>query len=125
MRLSQLKKMDNYQPHDYKFYERYKVAPPSVAKHGTEADIRDNMQQLKPYSWRMEGNKLIGKTDMGDLVNYLPTDVILTGTDEKGMPILEKIKMWYIWVIAQPTVGHYKCEVSKRKLNKGKNNGRR
>lgn len=68
------------------------MTPPATYPHGTEEDIRNNLRQLKPDSWRMEGNKLIGMTDMGDLVQYLPTDYICKGTDDNGLPILEKIK---------------------------------
>lgn len=64
---------------------------PETITHGTEDDIRDKLVKLKPTVWRQEGNKLIGKTQMGTLVNFIPTDYILQGTDEDGNPILEKL----------------------------------
>ena len=85
--------MDSYRPHDYKFFERYKVAPPTVAKHGTEEDVASNMKQLKPQKWRMEGpGKLVGDTEWGPLVQFIDPSYICLGTNKKGEPILAKIQ---------------------------------
>ena len=54
-------------------------------------DLEKNMKKLKPNSWRLEGNKLIGETEFGPLVNYIPTDYICKGSDADGLPILEKV----------------------------------
>jgi hypothetical protein len=56
-----------------------------------EDEIEKNMKKLKPNTWKLEGNKLSGETELGMLVNYIPTDYILKGTDENGLPILEKV----------------------------------
>lgn len=74
-----------------KLYEKEGKSLPSHQPHGTEADIKDNMVQLKPSSWRQEGNQLIGETDMGPLVQTVPTSHILIGTDDKGMPVFKQI----------------------------------
>lgn len=79
-------------PKVQKEFEKWKKTPPSVAEHGTEAEIKEKMTKLMPNSWRLEGNKLIGDTDVGPLVQLIPTDYILKGTDKKGLPIFEKIK---------------------------------
>ena len=76
-----------------KEFEKWGKRPPSSEPHGTEEDIRNNMKQLLPNQWRLEGNILKGKTQMGELVQRIPTDYILKGTDERGLPILEKIKL--------------------------------
>lgn len=72
-------------------YERWGKTPPTSEPHGTPEEIAKNMVKLKPTSWRQEGNKLIGETPMGPLVQFIPTDMLLMGTDEKGLPILQKM----------------------------------
>lgn len=74
-----------------KEYEKWNVTPPTSQPHGTDDERLSAMQELKPNSWRMEGNKLIGQTNWGQLVQYVPTDYLLKGTDAQGLPIFEKI----------------------------------
>lgn len=74
-----------------RFYQKHGVAPPSRDKHGTEDDIKASMQRLKPNEWYLEGNKLIGRTDMGILAQYIPPDYICVGTDDNGLPKLQKV----------------------------------
>lgn len=73
------------------FYKKHGKAPPKHWEHGTEQEIRENMVRLRPGSWRLEGNQLIGQTELGTLVQTVPTDVILTGTDDDGRPIFKKV----------------------------------
>lgn len=72
-------------------YERWGKTPPSHEPHGTPEEIAKNMIELKPTEWKQQGNKLIGETPMGKLVQYIPTNLILKGTDPQGLPILEKV----------------------------------
>ena len=75
-----------------KWYDRYNKARPTHIPHGITAEnINEHMKRLQPESWRLEGNQLIGMTEMGPLVQTIPTDYILTGTDDEGLPIFEKI----------------------------------
>lgn len=67
------------------------AAPPVAIPHMTEEEIAKNMKQLKPNQWKLEGNKLVGETEMGKLVQFVPTDYILTGTDENGLPTFRKV----------------------------------
>lgn len=67
------------------------VALPTADSHGTEQEIQENMKQLLPNSWKLEGNRLIGKTELGNLVQTIPTDYILEGTDSEGLPKFRKI----------------------------------
>lgn len=76
---------------EYLEFERWNQPQPTHHPHGTEEDIRANLKKLNLRSWRLEGNRLIAQTDMGQLVQYIPVDYILTGEDAKGMPIFEKI----------------------------------
>ena len=80
-----------YSDQELKQFDRLGINRPSHFAHGTEDDIRANLKELRPKSWRLEGNRLIGETEMGPLVQMIPTDYILKGTDDKGLPILEKI----------------------------------
>lgn len=75
------------------FYRKYKLDPPESISHGTEEAIRDKMEKLQPTTWRQEGNKLIGKTPQGELVNFIPTNYLLQGTDDDGLPILKEIDL--------------------------------
>lgn len=83
--------MPKYYVDNHDWFIKHKLPPPATYSHGTEEDIEKKFKKLKPFSWRMEGNKLIGQTEMGPLVQYLPTDMICTGTDDEGLPILSKV----------------------------------
>lgn len=77
-----------------KWFERYGLKKPEHVSHGvTPDDIGDRLRQLKPYAWRLEGNKLIGLTDMGNLVQTIPTDYVLEGRSENGLPRFRKIEI--------------------------------
>lgn len=83
--------MNRYYHPDTDFIRKLGATPPTAQTHGTEDDIAQRLKPLKPNSWRLEGNKLISQTEMGVLVQTIPTDYICRGTDDKGLPILEKI----------------------------------
>lgn len=78
-------------PEDLELFKRFELPLPSRDPHGTEEDIRSNLKPLEVKSWRLEGNRLIAETDHGTLVNILPTNVIMTGVDDKNLPILKTI----------------------------------
>ena len=73
------------------FFRKLSLPEPPSYTHGTEDDIREKLVELKPNSWTLRGNQLEGMTDMGKLVQFIHTNYILRGTDEQGLPILEKI----------------------------------
>ena len=75
------------------FYKKHGKAPPKHFEHGTEQEIRDNAIRLRPNTWRLEGNQLIGQTEMGPLRQTIPTDVILVKTSEDGLPVFKKIEL--------------------------------
>lgn len=72
-------------------YEALGVEPPKHFEHGSDANIRANMQRATPIRWFQRGNELVAETELGELVNFIPTDMQLTGVDENNMPILKKI----------------------------------
>jgi len=79
-------------PKTEKEFQKWNKKPPTSKDHGTEDEIADKMERLMPETWRQEGNLLIGETKVGKLVQRVPVDRILVGTDEDGMPKFEKIK---------------------------------
>ena len=79
---------------DADYYRKtLKVEPPRFTTHVTEEEMIANMKKLKPKTWILRGNQLEGMTEVGKLVQTIPTDYILKGTDEKGLPIFEKISL--------------------------------
>lgn len=77
---------------DDAWYERRGVAPPERISHEmTPEDIRDKVQDLHPRNWRAEGNRLFCDTDMGTLVQHIPTDYIFSGMDKKGLPTFRQV----------------------------------
>lgn len=81
----------NYQHEDAEWFRKMQVAPPSVFPHGTEEDIRSQLKPVKTWGWTLAGNQLSCMTDQGPLVQTIPNNYICKGTDEQGLPILEKI----------------------------------
>lgn len=81
----------SYHHRDADFWRKYELPEPEAAPHGTEEEILSNMKQLVPNSWKLEGNKLVGKTEMGTLVQYIPTDYILEGSTSDGLPKFKRI----------------------------------
>ena len=73
------------------FRKQGKTPPEHISHEMTPDDIKDKVQPLKPTNWRQEGNLLKADTEMGELVQVLPTDRILTGTNDQGLPILKRI----------------------------------
>lgn len=80
-----------YHPDSDYYRKKLGVEPPKATPHVTEEEMANNMQRLMPNSWTLEGNELVGMTEMGELRQTIPTDYICTGTDDKGLPILKKV----------------------------------
>lgn len=91
MKMQRKQPVKYYHP-DSDFYRKVlKQAPPDTFPHVTEEEIWANMKRLQPTSWTLEGNILIGMTEQGRLVQRIPTDYILEGTDEQGLPMFKKV----------------------------------
>ena len=78
-------------PDELASFKEWDVPLPTREAHGTPEDIRGNLKSVQPRNWRLQGNRLIADTDMGELSQTIPTDRILTGTDDKGLPVFKKI----------------------------------
>jgi len=83
--------MADYHTADEDFYRKLDVPIPATSQHGTEDDIASKLVPMMPNKWKLAGNQLIAETENGTHVQTIPTDYILTGTDEKGMPIFKRI----------------------------------
>jgi hypothetical protein len=73
-----------------RFYEKHGIRPPTSEKHGTEEDIRGNMQAIKPNKWHLDGNLLVGETDQGTLCQRIPSDYILVDVVD-NLPVFKRV----------------------------------
>lgn len=75
-------------------YEALGVPPPTSDGHAYDTPENPISKQIpRPVvtKWYQRGNELVAETDMGEFVNFLPTDIQLKGTNENNLPILEKM----------------------------------
>ena len=72
-------------------FEQMGITPPRVTPHASEKDIREYLVPEMPTTWRQEGNQLIGESERGRFVQTIPTNKILIGSDEKGLPIFKDV----------------------------------
>lgn len=80
--------------HDQKtleWFDRMGKPRPTSDIHGTDDDVRSKLKMLECRNWRLEGNLLKCDTNMGPLVQSIPTSYICRGTGPDGLPILEKL----------------------------------
>jgi hypothetical protein len=76
-----------------KWFERHGITPPSHTPHGATADdIRDKLRPLKAKAWRLEGNRLVATTDLGEVVNYIDTNYVMTGVDDQNLTMFKRIQ---------------------------------
>ena len=85
--------MANYYHPDTDLYRKLGVPLPVATAHGTEEEIKEQMSKYTPTNWELRGNELVGYTEMGKVVQKIPTDYVCHGMDDKGMPILKKISV--------------------------------
>lgn len=82
-----------YQHPDSEFLASVDAAPAFTSSHGTDEDIRAKLKPLSTTDWKLEGNKLTCMTDMGPLVQRIPTDKILIGIDNNNLPVFKTIEV--------------------------------
>lgn len=78
---------------ELQWYDKVKKPRPSHEEHGVsdtwEQPLSEFVQKhypSNPRNWHMEGNILHCETDIGPFAQRLPTNVILIGEDEQGLP---------------------------------------
>lgn len=74
-------------------YEELGLTPPESIKHLTEDELRDMLKVKSSHRWSQRGNILHCTCEIGSHSTRIPTNQILQGTDEKGLPILKKIAL--------------------------------
>lgn len=83
--------MQDYKAPGTDWFLKNELTPPKTQPHGTDEDIRNNLKPAKMWGWKLVGNQLECETDLGKLVQTIPSDYILVGEDENNHPILRKI----------------------------------
>lgn len=81
-------------PQELEDFKNWQVPLPSRDPHGTDSSaqpISSNLQKVELSNWRLKGNKLTADTQFGEYVYLIPSDYIMKGTNDAGLPILEKI----------------------------------
>lgn len=81
-------------PEELEIFKQWGKPLPTRDPHGVDSasdPISSHLEKLTPINWRLEGNKLIADTEMGQLINYIPTDLIMTGVDDAGLPTFKKV----------------------------------
>lgn len=76
---------------DKKLYSRLGLEQPQHIPHITEDELRQRIKIEANHKWSQVGNRLICECEIGKHSTLVPTDVLLKGTDDKGLPILTKI----------------------------------
>jgi hypothetical protein len=77
---------------ELKEFAQWGVAPPSHEQHGVTPDnIRDMLEPAQVTRWWLEGNELCAESQHGFFRQTIPTNMILTGTDDQGLPVFKKI----------------------------------
>jgi hypothetical protein len=68
-------------------YAELNVDPPTV-------DLHEKPELIKPRgNWKQKGNYIYREAEGLNYGSQIPPTHILIGTDDKGLPILEKIKL--------------------------------
>jgi len=87
--MSQTPKISNSED---SWYIRQGFTPPERISHDLKVeDISKVVKSVNPTNWRAEGDRLIADTDVGPLVQKIPTTHIFIGTDENNLPKFKKI----------------------------------
>jgi hypothetical protein len=77
---------------DDRWYTSRGLTPPEHISHGlTVDDISKRVVNVNARNWRAEGNRLIADTDVGPLIQFIPTSHIFTGIDDQGLPTFRKL----------------------------------
>ncbi len=85
-----------YNDKELAFFDRHGKKRPEHLAHGEdtwENPASARLEKMQLSNWKLEGNKLTCDTPNGPLVQFIPTDRIMKGTDSNGYPIFEKIAL--------------------------------
>lgn len=75
---------------ELQWYDKVKQPRPSHEEHGVadtwESPLSEKLVRAHPTNWHMVGNVLHCDTEYGPFTQVMPTNYILTGTDDQGLP---------------------------------------
>jgi hypothetical protein len=74
-------------------YEQLGLTPPESIRHLTEDELREKLKIESHHQWKQRGNMLYCSCELGSHSTQIPTSMMLQGTDEQGLPILQKIAL--------------------------------
>lgn len=78
-----------------KEFEKLGIDPPTIVSHGVEDSfehpLSEKLVRASTTNWRQVGNTLICDTEHGEFVQTIPTNQLLVGTDENGLPIFKEV----------------------------------
>ena len=74
-------------------FDNWGVGRPIHEEHGqvTPENIRDLLEPAKVSKWWLEGNELCAESNHGFFRQTIPTNLLLVGTDDSGMPVFKEI----------------------------------
>lgn len=79
---------------DEKLYSRLGLEKPSHSPHITEEELQKKFEELKlntHHQWHQSGREIYCDCEVGHHASYIPTNKLLIGTDQKGLPIFRDI----------------------------------
>lgn len=82
-----------YTEKELSWYDRHGKARPEQATHGEdtwEHPVSEKLEKSQCTNWHLEGNKLTCDTNNGKLVQFIPTNYVLDGTDN-GLPRFKRL----------------------------------
>lgn len=88
--------MKSQQPYDQNnWYDRNGVERPEHIPFMTEEEMERKFAEIRANTvhgdWKQEGNRLTCNKCNPKHSDTIPTDYLLQGTDERGLPILKKL----------------------------------
>lgn len=78
---------------DKKLYQRLGLKMPEHIPHLTEDELAKRVKVEAHHNWKQEGNQLKCECEVGVHVAFVPTNKMLKGTDDNGMPILTDLSI--------------------------------
>ena len=77
---------------DKALFENNGKAPARHIPHFTDAE-REQFRIKANHVWKQRGNQLYCECELGLHTSFIPTNKLMTGTDENGLPMLTDVKV--------------------------------
>ena len=76
-----------------KLYEELGLEAPEHIAHLTEDELREKIKTPSNHKWSQQGALLSCVCELGHHTTQIPTSHILQGTDERGLPVLQRVQV--------------------------------